>query len=76
MPRKDPRNYGQEYADYHGKPKQIANRATRNAAVAKLDRKGKSTTDGREVDHKEGVSKGNARSNLRVVSKLTNRRKG
>lgn len=76
MPRKEPRNYAAEYKDYHGKPKQIANRATRNAAVAKLGRKGKSSSDGKEVDHKRGVEAGNSRSNLAVVKKLTNRRKG
>lgn len=80
MPRKEPRNYKAEYAEYHGKPAQIDNRSQRNKAVRKLGREGAASKDGKEVDHKNGSTKGsklsNAGSNLRVVKKLTNRRKG
>jgi hypothetical protein len=80
MPRKEPRNYTAEYDQYHGKPAQISNRSQRNKAVRKLGREGKASQDGKEVDHKKGSSNGsklsNAGGNLRVVKKLTNRRKG
>lgn len=80
MPRKEPRNYTAEYAEYHGQQKQIDNRNQRNKAVRKLGREGKASKDGKEVDHKHGSSNGsklsNSNSNLRVVKKLTNRRKG
>lgn len=70
-----PRNYLKEYRDYHSKPKQKKNRAKRNAARRKLKLK---KGDGLEVDHILPLSKrgGNGRSNLRVVSRSTNRRKG
>jgi hypothetical protein len=80
MPRKEPRNYAKEYDQYHGKPAQIENRNQRNKAVRKLGREGKASKDGKEVDHKHGSSNGsklsNSGGNLRVVKKLTNRRKG
>jgi 5-methylcytosine-specific restriction endonuclease McrA len=73
------RDYAKEYREYHGKPEQIKNRAARNgarrkAAKAGLVRKG----DGMEVDHKRPLSKGgsNHRSNLRIVTRKTNRTKG
>lgn len=71
---KKPRDYRKEYDAYQGKPKQIANRAKRNAARSKMVKEGRaSKNDGRDVDHKNGIGKGNADSNLRVVSKHTNR---
>mgnify|MGYP003647254106 FL=1 len=86
MPYIDPktgkRNYKREYKSYHGKPKQIKNRTARNGARATVNaarkRRGLSplkTTQ--EVDHIKPVSKGggNGRSNTRVVSRKTNRRK-
>lgn len=80
MPRKEPRNYKEEYNKYHGKQPQIDNRNQRNKAVRKLNREGKSSRDGKEVDHKQGSVKGkplsNADSNLRIVKRITNRRKG
>ena len=77
MPRKLPRDYKAEYKEYHGKPEQIKNRATRNAARAKKEKTGAVRKgDGKEVDHVKGVKRGNAHSNLRVVSRTTNRKKG
>jgi 5-methylcytosine-specific restriction endonuclease McrA len=75
MPRKLPRNYKKEYKEYHGKPQQRKNRSMRNQARRKA---GLKKGDPREVDHKKPLSKGgtNGRSNLRVVSKKVNRRKG
>lgn len=69
------RNYKKEYRDYHGKPAQIKNRAKRNKARKTM---GLKKGDKREVDHKKPLSKGgsNKKSNLRVVSRSTNRKKG
>jgi len=78
MPRKV-RDYKKEYADYHGTAEQKKNRAARNTARATMASAGKvSKGDGKEVDHKKPLSKGGstAKSNLRVVSKATNRKKG
>ena len=73
MPRKLPRDYKAEYATYHGKPEQIAKRASRNKAVSGLGRAG--AGDGKEVDHKDGNPLNNSRKNLRVVNRTTNRKK-
>lgn len=75
MPRKLPRNYKKEYAEYHGKPTQRKNRSLRNQARRKA---GLKKGDSREVDHKRPLSRGgtNGKSNLRVVSKKVNRKKG
>lgn len=69
------RDYAKEYREYHGKPKQIANRSKRNQARRKL---GLREGDPREVDHKRPLSRGgsNARSNLRAISRRANRKKG
>ncbi len=68
------RDYKTEYAKYASRPEQIAarserNKARREAVNAGMDVKGK------DVDHKRPISKGgtNATSNLRAVSKTTNR---
>lgn len=69
------RDYKKEYRDYHGKPEQRKNRAKRNQARRKM---GLKKGDPREVDHKRPISKGggNGDSNLRAVSRETNRKKG
>jgi hypothetical protein len=70
------RNYRKEYDEYQGKPDQIAKRAERNAARAKLAKAGRVRKgDGLDVDHKKPLSKGgtNASTNLRVKSKHANR---
>tara|TARA_R100001594_G_scaffold20253_1_gene39136 strand:+ start:421 stop:651 length:231 start_codon:yes stop_codon:yes gene_type:complete len=74
MPQKK-RNYKKEYAEYHGTKEQKDNRNKRNKARRKMKLK---KGDKREVDHKKPLSKGgsNKKSNLRVVSRKTNRRKG
>jgi len=68
------RDYKKEYNEYHGKPEQIKNRAERNTARREM---GLRNGDGREVDHKRPLSKGgsNSKSNLRVTSRTSNRRK-
>jgi hypothetical protein len=70
------RNYKDEYKQYHASPEQKKNRAARNAARAAMAKKhGKEALRGKDVDHKKPLSKGgsNGTSNLRVVSKSTNR---
>lgn len=69
-----PRDYKQEYKDFHGKPEQIANRSKRNQARREV---GLAKGDKREVDHKVPLSKGggNGKGNLRAVSKQENRAK-
>ena len=69
------RDYKKEYAEYHSKPEQIKNRSARNKARKEM---GLTKGDPREVDHKKPLSKGgsNKKSNLRVVSRTTNRKKG
>ena len=69
------RDYAKEYAQFHGKPEQIKNRAKRNKARAIA---GLKVGDTREVDHIRPLSKGgsNGPKNTRVVSRATNRRKG
>jgi len=73
------RDYKKEYREYHGKPSQIRNRSMRNKARRLAIKDGRARKgDGMEVDHKKPLSKGgtNHRSNLRIVSRATNRRKG
>lgn len=73
--RKKKRNYRLEYMTYHSKPIQKKRRAARNKARRMM---GLKVGDPREVDHKKPLSKGgsNKKSNLRVVSRTTNRKKG
>lgn len=68
------RNYKKEYENYHSKPEQVRNRATRNKARRIMERKGAvKKGDGKDVDHKRGVSAGNGAGNLRVQSASQNR---
>jgi 5-methylcytosine-specific restriction endonuclease McrA len=69
------RNYRKEYDEYHGSAEQRKNRSNRNKARRKL---GLKKGDGMEADHKKPIKKGgsNAKSNLRAVSRKTNRKKG
>tara|TARA_R110000824_G_scaffold308338_1_gene495829 strand:- start:35 stop:256 length:222 start_codon:yes stop_codon:yes gene_type:complete len=69
------RDYKEEYRTFHGKPGPRARRAAANRARRKV---GLKNGDPREVDHRRPMSKGgsNARANLRIVSRKTNRKKG
>lgn len=69
------RNYRAEYDKYQGKPEQIKNRAARNAARAKLMKKGKvHKGDGKDVAHVVALDKGGTnKTGLRVESKSANR---
>lgn len=70
-----PRNYRREYDTYHAKPEQRRNRSERNKARRRL---GLKVGDPREVDHVRPLSKGgsNRVTNLRITTRLTNRKKG
>lgn len=69
------RDYKKEYREYGGKPEHIKERSERNKARRMM---GLKVGDPREVDHIKPLSKGgsNSKSNLRVVSRKTNRQKG
>ena len=70
------RNYSKEYKATHGTAKGKADRAARNKARREMEKKGRvSKGDGKEVDHKNHRPTDNRPSNLRVVSKKTNRTK-
>lgn len=79
MPYKNPkkdRKYGNEYENYQGTEEQKKNRAKRNAARAKLAKRGLvSKGDGNDVDHMKPLSKGgtNSGGNLRVQTAGKNR---
>lgn len=68
------RNYAKEYANYQGKPEQIANRSNRNKARRAMVAKGVDVR-GKDVDHKTPIAKGggNGSGNLRAVSPSANR---
>ena len=69
-----PRDYKKEYANYQGKPKQVEKRASRNAARSVMAKGGVvKKGDGKDVDHKDGNPRNNAKSNLRVQPAGINR---
>ena len=75
MPYKNPEDRP-SYAKYEQRPDIIKKRAERNKARAMLEREGKvHKGDGKDVDHKNPLSKGGTttRSNLRVKSASANR---
>ncbi len=69
------RNYQSEYQKYHASPEQKKNRAARNAARAKMMRKGKvKKGDGKDVAHVKAFDKGGSNSDgLKVEPKGRNR---
>jgi len=70
------RDYAKEYRDYHAKPGQKKNRASRNAARRSLMKSGRvHKGDGKEVDHKNGNPRDNRPGNLSVMSRSANRSK-
>ena len=74
------RDYKCVYRKYGGASKKgKKDRAARNQARKVAEREGRvKKGDGKEIDHKKPLSKGgsNAKSNQRVVSRSTNRKKG
>jgi hypothetical protein len=73
-----PRDYEEEYREYHGTPAQKKRRAERNAARAKAEKQGKvSKGDGKEVHHTiPNGKKGSLGPRTRVVTRAENRRIG
>jgi hypothetical protein len=69
------RDYKSEYRSYHADPKQKKNRAARNAARAKMVRKGKAKKgDGKDVAHVKAFDKGGTNGDgVRVEPKGRNR---
>lgn len=70
------RDYKKEYAEFHGKPEQIALRAERVKARRMMEKTGAAKKgDGKDVDHIRPLSKGgtSAKSNLRMRSVKANR---
>jgi hypothetical protein len=77
MPRKEPRDYKKEYREYHGRPEQIKNRVSRDKARRLMIRQGRVRKgDGMEVDHKDGNPMNNNSTNLQIMSRTANRKKG
>jgi hypothetical protein len=71
-----PRDYGEEYARFHGKPAEIAKRAKRNSARAEMVKThGKAALAGKDVHHKKAIRHGgsNGKGNLAISSVHRNR---
>ncbi len=65
-----------EYEKFQSSAKAKAERASRNSARRSAIRSGRvSKGDGKDIDHKDSNPRHNSASNLRVVSKATNRGK-
>lgn len=70
------RNFRREYDTYQGTPEQLKNRAARNQARREAERDGKVRKgDGKDVHHKDGNPRNNAKGNLSVMGKSANRSK-
>ena len=70
------RDLKKEYAATQGTTKGKLDRAARNKARRQMEKAGRVRKgDGKEVDHKNHNPRDNSKSNLRVVSKKTNRTK-
>lgn len=71
-----PRDYKAEYAKFHASEKSKKDRASRNRVRTEAEREGRVTKgDGKDIDHKNGNPRDNRKSNLRVMSKSSNRSK-
>ena len=70
------RNYKKEYKDYHSKPTQKKNRASRNKARSIMKKtRGAKAIVGKDIDHKNRNPRDNSKRNLRVRSVKLNRAK-
>ena len=67
----DERNYAKEYANYHSRPEQIANRSSRNKARRVM---GDKAIKGMDVGHKDNNPMNNDPSNLRNEDPSINRK--
>ncbi len=69
-----PRNYKDEYANYHASPEQKKRRASRNAARSDMVKAGRASKgDGKDVAHKDNNTSNNSMSNLALQTKKQNR---
>ncbi len=69
-------DYAKHYAEYQGKPEQIAKRSANNKARRLMEKKhGKAAIAGKDIDHIKKQKNGgtNAPSNLRIRSVKANR---
>lgn len=70
------RDYEREYSRFQSSKKAKRDRASRNKARRQAEREGRvHKGDGKEVDHINSNPRQNSSSNLRVVSRHTNRAK-
>lgn len=70
------RDYAREYSRFQSSKKAKRDRASRNKARRQAEREGRvHRGDGKEVDHRDSNPMNNSGSNLRVVSRRTNRAK-
>lgn len=70
------RDYAREYKRFQSSKKAKRDRASRNTARRRAEREGRvSKGDGKEIDHVDSNPRHNGSSNLRVVSRRTNRAK-
>jgi hypothetical protein len=68
----DERNYAKEYANYHSRPEQIANRSSRNQARRIMAKD--NNVEGMDVGHKDNNPLNNDPKNLQVEDPSDNRR--
>lgn len=70
------RDYKREYRRFQSSKKAKRDRASRNTARRRAEREGRvHKGDGKEIDHVDSNPRRNSPSNLRVVSRTTNRKK-
>ena len=70
------RNYRKEYDNYQGLAEQVKRRSSRNKARRKMVKSGRASKgDGKDVHHKDGNPKNNARKNLTILGKSLNRKR-
>jgi hypothetical protein len=69
-----PRDYKEEYKNYHSKPAAKKQRARNNAARRKMMKAGKvHKGDGKDVAHADNNTRNQSMSNLKVQSESKNR---
>ena len=70
------RDYEREYSRFQSSKKAQRDRASRNRARRQAEREGRvHKGDGKEIDHIDSNPRNNSNSNLRLVSRRTNRAK-
>lgn len=75
MTNRTPAQQRKAYAEYHSQPRQMKERAQRNAARKEMVKKhGKAALAGKDVDHKVAIRNGGGNGkNLRIRSIKANR---